>query len=72
MAVECVLPSNSFVATAEAVARCGAVPVFSDCDPATFPLDTYVALAAVTPRTRAVLRYTCTARRLRWSAPAHL
>src|SRR5689334_8922034 len=30
---ECILPANSFIATAEAVVRAGARPVFVDCDP---------------------------------------
>jgi dTDP-4-amino-4,6-dideoxygalactose transaminase len=29
---EVILPANSFVATAEAVSHCGAIPVFVDCD----------------------------------------
>ena len=52
---ECVLPTNSFIATAEAVARAGATPVFVDCDPSSFLIDTKAALAAITERTRAVL-----------------
>ncbi|MET0234055.1 MAG: DegT/DnrJ/EryC1/StrS family aminotransferase [Kibdelosporangium sp.] len=52
---ECVLPANSFIATAEAVARAGATPVFVDCDADSFLIDTKAALAAVTPRTKAVL-----------------
>lgn len=52
---ECVLPANSFIATAEAVARCGATPVFVDCDADSFLIDTKAALAAVTSRTGAVL-----------------
>ncbi|ONI81364.1 erythromycin biosynthesis sensory transduction protein eryC1 [Actinosynnema sp. ALI-1.44] len=52
---ECVLPTNSFIATAEAVARSGATPVFVDCDPDTLLIDTKAALAAITPRTKAFL-----------------
>jgi dTDP-4-amino-4,6-dideoxygalactose transaminase len=52
---ECILPANSFIATAEAVARAGATPVFVDCDAETFLIDTKAALAAITPRTKAVL-----------------
>src|SRR3954469_20650924 len=33
---EVVLPANTFVATAEAVARAGATPVLVDIDPATY------------------------------------
>ncbi|MFD0203751.1 MULTISPECIES: DegT/DnrJ/EryC1/StrS family aminotransferase [Saccharothrix] len=52
---ECVVPTNSFIATAEAVARTGATPVFVDCDPDTYLIDTKAALAAFTERTKAVL-----------------
>ncbi|MET0134331.1 MAG: DegT/DnrJ/EryC1/StrS family aminotransferase [Kibdelosporangium sp.] len=52
---ECVLPVNSFIATAEAVARAGATPVFVDCDADTFLIDTKAALAAITSRTKAIL-----------------
>lgn len=52
---ECVLPANTFVATAEAVARCGAVPVLADCHPTTALVDPDSVAAALGPRTRAVL-----------------
>jgi dTDP-4-amino-4,6-dideoxygalactose transaminase len=52
---ECILPTNSFIATAEAVARAGATPVFVDCDPDSYLIDTKAALAAITPRTKAIL-----------------
>jgi dTDP-4-amino-4,6-dideoxygalactose transaminase len=52
---ECIVPANSFVATAEAVARAGATPVFVDCDPDSYLIDTKAALGAITDRTRAVL-----------------
>ncbi|MBP2320293.1 dTDP-4-amino-4,6-dideoxygalactose transaminase [Kibdelosporangium banguiense] len=52
---ECILPANSFIATAEAVARAGATPVFVDCDADSFLIDTKAALAALTPRTKAIL-----------------
>ncbi|MFC0113866.1 DegT/DnrJ/EryC1/StrS family aminotransferase [Kibdelosporangium aridum] len=52
---ECILPTNSFIATAEAVARAGATPIFVDCDPDSFLIDTKAALAAITSRTKAVL-----------------
>jgi dTDP-4-amino-4,6-dideoxygalactose transaminase len=52
---ECILPTNSFIATAEAVVRAGATPVFVDCDPDTFLIDAKAALAAITDRTRAIL-----------------
>ncbi|MGQ0840533.1 DegT/DnrJ/EryC1/StrS family aminotransferase [Actinokineospora sp.] len=52
---ECVLPTNSFIATAEAVARAGAKSVFVDCDPDSFLIDTKAALGAITERTKAIL-----------------
>jgi dTDP-4-amino-4,6-dideoxygalactose transaminase len=52
---EVILPANTFIATAEAAARLGARPVLVDMDPATYLIDTDAALAAVTPRTRAVV-----------------
>jgi dTDP-4-amino-4,6-dideoxygalactose transaminase len=47
--------SHSYVATANSVRHCGAVPVFVDVDPATFNLDPARLEAAISPRTRAVL-----------------
>jgi len=51
---EVILPANSFIATAEAVCRAGAVPVLVDCaDDGTYLMDMDAAEAAVTERTRA-------------------
>jgi dTDP-4-amino-4,6-dideoxygalactose transaminase len=50
-----IIPANTFIATAEAVARVGARPVLVDCDPETYLIDVDAALAAVTPATSAVL-----------------
>jgi dTDP-4-amino-4,6-dideoxygalactose transaminase len=52
---EAILPANTFIATAEAVARVGARTVLVDCDPATYLIDPAAALAAVTPATKAIL-----------------
>lgn len=52
---ECIVPTNSFIATAEAVVRAGARPVFVDCDPNTYLIDPEAALAAVTARTKAII-----------------
>ncbi len=52
---ECVLPVNTFIATAEAVARTGATPVLVDCVEDTALIDVDAVAAAIGPRTRAVL-----------------
>jgi dTDP-4-amino-4,6-dideoxygalactose transaminase len=52
---EVVTTAMSFFATAGAVARLGATPVFADIDPETFNLDPASALAKVTPRTKAFI-----------------
>ncbi|WP_323378304.1 DegT/DnrJ/EryC1/StrS family aminotransferase [Streptomyces smaragdinus] len=52
---EVVVPSLSFVATANAVRYTGAVPVFADVDPRTANLTPQTVDAVRTPRTRAVL-----------------
>jgi dTDP-4-amino-4,6-dideoxygalactose transaminase len=53
---ECILPANTFIATAEAVARAGATPVLVDCaDDDTYLIDVKAAEAAVTPRTAAFI-----------------
>jgi dTDP-4-amino-4,6-dideoxygalactose transaminase len=52
---EVVTVSHSFVASANVVRQCGALPVFVDIDPVTFNLDPDRIAAALTPRTRAIL-----------------
>ncbi len=52
---EVILPSFTFIATAEAVAYCGATPVFVDIDPRTFNLDPNKVEEAITPKTRAII-----------------
>jgi dTDP-4-amino-4,6-dideoxygalactose transaminase len=52
---ECVLPANTFIATAEAVARAGATPILVDCDLDTGLIDPAAVSAVVGPRTKAVL-----------------
>jgi len=52
---EVVVPSMSFIATANAVVHCGATPVFAEVDPRTFNLDPDAAEAALTPRTKAIM-----------------
>ena len=52
---EVVVPANTFIASALAVARAGATPVLVDSDPATHLLDTASALSHVGPKTRAIM-----------------
>lgn len=52
---EVVMPSFTFVSTANAFALRGAKPVFADVDPATLNLDPGDLAARITPRTRAVV-----------------
>jgi dTDP-4-amino-4,6-dideoxygalactose transaminase len=52
---EVVCPAFTFFATAEAIARTGATPLFADIDPATFNLDPADVAARITPRTRAIV-----------------
>jgi perosamine synthetase len=52
---EVIVPSLSFIATANAVHHCGATPVFADIDPLTYNLDPVAAEQLITPRTRAIM-----------------
>jgi dTDP-3-amino-3,4,6-trideoxy-alpha-D-glucose transaminase len=52
---EVICPAFTFYATAEAIIRRGATPVFADVDPATMNLDPEDVAARVTERTKAVL-----------------
>jgi dTDP-4-amino-4,6-dideoxygalactose transaminase len=52
---EVILPTFTFFATAGAVCRAGARPVFVDIDPATYNLDPAQVEGKITPRTKAVL-----------------
>jgi perosamine synthetase len=52
---EVVTVSHSFIATANAIRYCGAVPVFVDIDLDTFNVDVRLIEAACTSRTRAIL-----------------
>jgi dTDP-4-amino-4,6-dideoxygalactose transaminase len=52
---EVIVPSLSFIATANAVLLCGARPVFADIDPRTYNLDPAAAERAITPRTKAIM-----------------
>jgi dTDP-4-amino-4,6-dideoxygalactose transaminase len=52
---EVIVPSLSFIATANAVWHCGATPVFADIDPSTYNLDPSAAERAITPATKAIM-----------------
>lgn len=52
---EVIVPSLSFIATANAVWHNGATPVFADVDPLTYNLDPDAAERAVTSRTKAIM-----------------
>ena len=52
---EVVVPSLSFIATANSVLHCGARPVFADVDPRTYNLDPAATERAITARTKAIM-----------------
>ena len=52
---EVICPSFTFYATAEAIARRGATPVFADVDAATMNLDPEDVAARITSRTKAII-----------------
>lgn len=52
---EIIMPSLTYVATANAFRYTGATPVFVDSEPETWNLDPAAVAAAITPRTRAIV-----------------
>lgn len=52
---EVVTVSHSYIATANSIRYCGAMPVFVDIDPATFNIDPRKIEPAISQRTRAIL-----------------
>ena len=52
---EVIVPSYTFFATASAVTRLGATPVFADCDPVDFNLTVAEVERLLTPATKAVI-----------------
>lgn len=52
---EVIVPPYTFLATASAVLKVNALPIFVDIDPDSWCLDPEAVLAAITPRTKAVI-----------------
>jgi perosamine synthetase len=52
---EVITVSHSFIATANAIRYCGALPVFVDVQPSTYNMDPQFVAGAITPRTKAIL-----------------
>ena len=52
---EVIMPSYTFVSTANAFVLRGAIPVFVDVDPITFNIDPSLVSEAITPSTRAIV-----------------
>lgn len=52
---EVIVPSLSFIATANGIVQAGATPVFVDVDPETLNIDSGLVEQAITPRTRAIV-----------------
>jgi len=52
---EVITVPNTFIATAEAISFCGAIPVFVDIDEITYNMDPELLEGAITPRTKAII-----------------
>ena len=52
---EVITVSHSYIATANAIKYCNAVPIFVDIDPSTYNIDPSLIETAITPRTQAIL-----------------
>jgi perosamine synthetase len=52
---EVIVPSMTFIATANTILHAGAIPVFAEVDPNTYNLDPAAAEAAITQRTKAIM-----------------
>ena len=52
---EVIMPSFTFVATAQAVAMCGGIPVFCEVDPVTFLIDIADCRKKITEKTKAII-----------------
>ena len=52
---EVIVPTLTYIATANAVLYCGGTPTFVDCDPETWNIDPVQLAEKITPRTRAII-----------------
>lgn len=52
---EVIMPTLTYIATANAVKYCGATPVFVDCDPKTWNIDPHEIEKAITKKTKAII-----------------
>jgi dTDP-4-amino-4,6-dideoxygalactose transaminase len=52
---EVIIPTNTFFATAEAVSMVGAKPVFVDCDPIDYNINTQLVEGKITSKTKAII-----------------
>jgi perosamine synthetase len=52
---EVIVPTFTYVATANAVSYCGGLPAFADCEPDTWNLDINHVQSLITPRTRGII-----------------
>jgi dTDP-4-amino-4,6-dideoxygalactose transaminase len=52
---EVLVPAVTFIASASAIVRMGAIPIFVDSDPETLSISPAAVEAAITPRTRAII-----------------
>jgi perosamine synthetase len=52
---EIIVPTLTYIATANAVRYCGATPVFADSDPVTWNVDPMAIEKAITPKTKGII-----------------
>lgn len=52
---EIITSTHSFIATAEAISHCGAIPVFVDINPLTYTIDPGQIEKAITPKTKVII-----------------
>ena len=52
---EIIMPSHTFIATAEAITNAGYLPIFSEIDPDTYLIDSSAMTSKITPRTKALI-----------------